>query len=220
MKLDKRTLRALRVPLLALAVSLLLGAAIVAHTQTQLRQEEARLGQLRTAYAMAQQRVMRSGDEKNLIVRYLDDYQRLQEQGFIGTESRIGWLDALRASSDELKLFGVEYAIDPQQASTSVLRQGNNSMSLSSAPGKDGLELRQTMMLLRLSLLHEGDLLRFFDHLAAQNVGLFSIESCNLQRIGDLAQNTALLMPTGVQPNLQAECRLAWFTVTSTEARP
>lgn len=214
MKLDQTALRAMRLPLLALVASLLIGAAIVVYSSERLQQEQDRLGQLKTAQAMSQKKVLTSGDENQLILHYSADYQRLARQGFVGSESRINWLDALRTTNQDLKLFGVEYAIEPQQASASAAEPGAQP-----AADAKGPQLRQTRMKLRLNLLHEGDLMRFFDHLAAQNVGLFSIEDCAMQRIGEVAQNAAPLLPSRVQPHLQADCQLAWFTVDPTEGK-
>lgn len=220
MKIDKTALRAVRFSLLALAASLLAGTAIVHYSSEMLRQEETRLGQLKTAQAMAQQKVLKSGDENSLITRYLADYRRLERQGFVGNESRINWLDALRTTNQELKLFGVEYVIEPQRAVALPSLPGQENPSAGQSTGGNGPQLRQTAMKLRLNLLHEGDLMRFFDHLAAQNVGLFTVEDCNLKRAGDIAQNSALLLPSRVQPYLQAECQLSWFTVAPAGAKP
>lgn len=215
MKPDKTALRAVRIPLLALAASLAIGAAIVSFSAKLLHQEEMRLGQLKTAQAMAQQKVLKSGDENTLIKRYSVDYQRLVRQGFIGSESRISWLDALRTTNQDLKLFGVEYTVEPQKASPAPAEQGKAGQP----SGTGGLQLRQTNMKLRLKLLHEGDLMRFFDHLAAQNVGVFSIDECSLQRLGEISPNSAMLAAR-MQPNLQADCQVSWFTVSPAGAKP
>lgn len=202
-------LRAVRTPLLVLAISLAISATIVSFSAELRHQEEMRLGQLKTAQAMAQQKVMKSGDEDTLIKRYSVDYQRLVRQGFIGSESRISWLDALRTTNQDLKLFGVEYTVEPQKVSPAPAAQGKGG----------SLQLRQTNMKLRLKLLHEGDLMRFFDHLAAQNVGIFSIDECSLQRLGEITPNSAMLTAR-VQPNLQADCQVSWFTVSPAGAKP
>ena len=43
--------------------------------------------------------------------------------------------------------------------------------------------MQQSMMKLKLGLLHETDLLNFFRVLAEQQVGAFSVNQCSLQRI-------------------------------------
>jgi hypothetical protein len=215
MKFDHTALRALRTPLLTLAISLAAGAAVTSFSAKLLYQQEMRLGQLKTAQAMAQQKVLKSGDVNNLIKRYSVDYQRLVRQGFIGNESRISWLDALRKTNQDLKLFGVEYMIEPQHVSSMQADQVKTGQT----DGAGDLKLRQTIMKIHMKLLHEGDLMRFFDHLAAQNVGVFSIDECSLQRLGETPANSPLL-PAHVQPNLQADCQLSWFTVSPTGSKP
>jgi hypothetical protein len=62
-------------------------------------------------------------------------------------------------------------------------------------------------MKLRLDLLHEGDLLRFFQALHAQKVGRFTVNSCSLSRLP-----VASAVPVN-QPTLKAECEVAWITI-------
>ena len=61
--------------------------------------------------------------------------------------------------------------------------------------------------MLNLRLLHEGELMRFFHLLEKQNVGAFDINQCVLQRTNLGAE------PGAAQPNLRAECELAWVTL-------
>ena len=62
-------------------------------------------------------------------------------------------------------------------------------------------------MKLRFGVLHEGDLLRFFQALAAQKVGRFSVTVASLQRLP-----VNLAVPVN-QPTLEAECEVAWITI-------
>ena len=189
-------LRAIRVPLIIFIIALLAGAGMVQFSKQVRDDAHARLEQLQLARTLAQQRVAKSDGEKSLIVRYLSDYQRLQQQGFIGQEQRINWLDTLRIVNQELKLFNVEYTISAQQTYS-------GEPKIDSGP----FQLHQSLMKLNLSLLHEEDLLRFLKRLSAQKAGLFTINECALQRA-----QAALQTPTN-QANLLADCTLAWFTI-------
>jgi len=109
-------------------------------------------------------------------------------------EQRINWLDGLRLANQQADLFGVDYQIGTQRA---------YPFAAEFNPGQ--IELNQSLMQLRFRLLHEGDLLRFFDALARQNAGIFTIDQCLLRRIDT----------RGViryQPNVNAECELSWIT--------
>jgi hypothetical protein len=69
------------------------------------------------------------------------------------------------------------------------------------------LGMAQSLMRLNLRLAHEGELMRFFRSLESQNAGAFDINQCVLQRI-NVGSDVA-----GGQPNLRAECELAWITI-------
>ncbi len=59
-------------------------------------------------------------------------------------------------------------------------------------------------MKISLGLLHEGDLMRFLGTLARQGLGVFAVNQCSLEH---------LVSGGGNQPNLRAECELAWITL-------
>jgi hypothetical protein len=67
--------------------------------------------------------------------------------------------------------------------------------------------MRQSVMKIRLPLLHEGDLLRFLDTLKRQQVGLFLVDQCALDRVNQAGGSPRY------QPNLVAECTLTWITL-------
>jgi hypothetical protein len=145
----------------------------------------------------ARARLLRSGDEKDLIVRYLGSYQQLQKRGFAGDEQRINWLDALRQTNQQVDLFGVDYDIGAQ-------RPYPYAAALNPGP----VQLRESVMKLRFRLLHEEDLLRFLDVLSRQATGIYTVDQCSLRRLDT----------RGViryQPNLAAECELAWITASA-----
>jgi hypothetical protein len=192
--MNQADLRELRNPLLVLAAVLAIGATaiyfsarLVASTDDQLVQQRAQLREART-------RVQKSGDEKNLIVRYVDDYLRLQRAGFIGDEQRINWLDALRVANQQADLFGVDYQIGTQSAYPYAAELNPGDLTLS-----------QSRMQLRFQLLHEEDLMRFLSALRQQGGGIFSIDFCQLRR-----NDTRGIIR--FQPNISATCDLSWIT--------
>jgi len=197
---------ALRLPAIVLALTLAAAAGIVHFSEQSTQQTRAHLEQLKMAQMLARQHFLKSGEEMNTIARYLADYQRLRQAGFIGAERRIDWLDALAAANARARLFGVEYSIEAQQAYTGEL------------PGKAQLRLRQSPMKLRLRLLHEDDLARFLSSLAAQRAGVFSVNDCDLQRVNHGGADAAPARPSSDQPNLQAECQLIWYTLDEPQA--
>ena len=107
---------AVRNPLLALGAILLVAAAAVYYTDQLALGARRELAQQETQLKDARTRLQNSGDEKEIIVRYLGAYQQLQKRGFVGDEQRINWLDALRLTNQQADLFGVDYDIGAQKA--------------------------------------------------------------------------------------------------------
>jgi hypothetical protein len=190
----KEDLQALRMPLLALLVVLVAGAAAVYYTDRLTVTARQQLAQQQKQLQEARTRLQKSGEEKDLIVRYLDNYRQLERAGFIGEEQRINWLDGLRVANQQADLFGVTYQIGTQ-APYAYAAQYN--------PGQ--IALNQSVMRLDFRLLHEADLTRFLAALSRQGGGIFTVDQCMLRRIDT----------RGViryQPNINAECDLSWIT--------
>jgi hypothetical protein len=193
--MNQSDLQALRIPLLVLLAVLVAGALAIYFTAQLMTVERRQLVQQQTQLKQAQVRLQKSGDEKDIIVRYLDRFRQLERTGFIGEEQRINWLDGLRLANQQADLFGVDYQISTQKP---------YPFAAEFNPGQ--LALNQSLMQLRFRLLHEGDLLRFFDALARQDAGVFTIDQCLLRRI----DNRGVLR---YQPNVNAECDLSWITI-------
>jgi hypothetical protein len=193
--MNQSDLQALRIPLLVLLAALVAGALAIYYTDRLMAAARLQLLQQQSELKQAQVRLQKSGDEKDVIVRFLDRYRQLERAGLIGEEQRINWLDGLRLANQEADLFGVDYQIGAQKP---------YPFSAEFNPGQ--LALNQSLMQLRFRLLHEGDLLRFFDALARQNAGVFTIDQCLLRRIDTRGA-------IRYQPNVNAECDVSWITV-------
>jgi len=187
-------LQALRNPLLVLLLFLLAGASSIYFSdrlktaaRQQLVQQQGQLKEART-------RLQRSGDERDIIVRYLDGYRQLERAGFIGEEQRINWLDGLRLANQQADLFGVDYQIGTQKPYPYAAEFN---------PGQ--ITLNQSLMKLSFRLLHEEDLMRFLAALARQGGGIFTVDQCVIKRL-----NTGGVIR--FQPNIGAECDLSWIT--------
>ena len=190
----KRWSNTLMIPLLVLLAVLGAAVAAVRSTGDQVEDAQQKLALQHKQMREAEARVQKSGTEKELIARYLPDYRKLETLGFIGEEKRINWLDALRNANQKGGLFGINYDIAAQQAYPHAALM---------APGQ--MHVMQSVMKLSLPLLHEGDLEKFLQHLAEQNTGVFMVDQCTLRRSG-------ATLTTRFQPNMTAECLLAWIT--------
>jgi len=193
--MNGRDLRALRTPALVLFLVTLAAVGAVYYTDGLLAQSRRQLAQQEALLKEARNRLYQSGEEREVITRYLDAYQQLQRIGFVGEEQRINWLDGLRIANQRAELFGVDYQISEQRL---------YPYAGEFDPGQ--IALRQSVMKLRFRLLHEEDLMRFFNALAQGGAGVFFVDQCTLKR---LEASGAIRY----QPNLAAECELSWITV-------
>lgn len=194
-------LKALRNPLIVLVAVLLAGAAAIYQTDRLAAGARQELAQQRNQLKEARTRLQKSGDERDVIVRFVDGFRRLERAGFIGEEQRINWLDSLRIANQQTDLFGIEYQIETQKAYP-------HAADLN--PGT--IRLNQSLMRLRFRLLHEEDLIRFLNALARQGGGIFTVDRCTMRRI-----DTGGVIR--YQPNVAADCELSWITAR-VDAKP
>lgn len=205
MKLNGRHFDALKAPLGVLALVVIASTAAVTWTRAEIVKHQRALAAQENLLKDAGSRFQRSGEERDLIVRFLGPFKELRSHGLIGPEQRINWLDALRSTNQQANLFGVEYQVSTQQPYpyAQELNAGRLGMA-------------QSVMKLNLPLAHEGELMRFFRQLESQNVGMFDINECVIERA------TAVDTAFNAQPNLRAACELAWITINPepAERRP
>ena len=197
MTITQHDLQILRLPLMIFAIVLAVSTAGVMFTLNQLKQTGTMLENQQRTLSQAQTRFRKSGEERDIIIRHLPAYRTLEQQGFIGAEQRINWLDAIRMTNQELNMFGAEYQIGAQQPYPPSTKLDTGAF-----------QVHQSTMKLSFKLLHEGDLMRFFDHLSQLKTAFFTLNECELQR---LTNNSVTLH---FQPALQATCQLNWVTIT------
>jgi len=195
--LSSKDIRALLQPLVVLIIIVAVGLAGVRYTGASIKKAQQGVVIQERLLVEARKKVQQSDQEKNAIERYVEPYLQLERGGVVGEEKRISWIDALRTANTETDLYGVEYELEPQQ-----------NYAYKAEVAADSLPVHQSVMKLRLELLHEGDLLHFFQALAAQKVGHFAVNECKLQRLP-----VNLAVPVN-QPTLRAECEVAWITIS------
>ena len=186
--------KTLQAAALVLFIVALAASGAVYYTDGLLARARQQLAQQEVLLKDARNRRYQSGEEREIIARYLERYLDLQRIGFVGEEQRINWLDGLRIANQRAALFGVDYHISEQRPYPYA-----NEVN----PGQ--LTLHQSVMKLRFGLLHEEDLMRFFYALGQTGAGVFYIDQCTLRR----AEITGAMRH---QPNLAAECELSWIT--------
>lgn len=136
-------------------------------------------------------------DEQDATIKaYYPRFVKLHEQGVIGTERRLDWLESLQRVTDTLEIPGLSYEIASQQ------------QSKINWPIETGsFELYSSTMKLNLEMLHEADLLRLIDRLGQTNAGFFSLTDCSMSR-----RSTEIHVDS-LSPNVTANCNLEWYSI-------
>jgi hypothetical protein len=138
--------------------------------------------------------------EKRDIRNYQQRFVALRQRGLVGDERRLEWLDAIRATQEQLKLAPLSYEIEPQQ-----------TVRLESPLDLGEFELRGSRMRLHMELLHELDLFNFFQTLRQHSY--FAVQDCSIKRLGVVAG-------TPGAPTLGADCTLNWITLNTAPQAP
>jgi hypothetical protein len=185
----------MRPALCAAAAILALSVAVWLHSA-----EHARYVQLTTNHAVMHEDYDVLVNQKRVVRRYHRSYQRFHELGFIGRESRLDWVESMRIVSASLALPTLNYSIEPQLAVAAPMLASN---------GGEDIQIRVSRLQLEMGLIHELDLLRFFDELQRQAPGLIKVDQCDLERIAD----------GGVadEANLTANCAVQIYSVITTD---
>ena len=195
--MTREDLQALRIPLIVLGLTLLASTGVALFSGSLLDSARQTRSQREAQLRAAHLRIQNAGEEKERIVRYLGAYQQLARAGLIGDEQRINWLDSLRMANQDARTLGIEYDIGAQKTYTYAAEFD---------AGK--LLLQESVMRLKLRLVHEEDLSRFFGALATHGGGFFTVDECKIQRLAVKEQKTPL-----PEANLAAECDVRWITI-------
>ena len=196
MQLTSKDFGAMRMPMLALALAIGASFAMMAFSSNQRSQSEKQYRDQLTTLQEARARYQRSGEERETVMHYLKAYRQLEKIGFVGTEQRLNWVESLRAANAQAGLLGVDYQLTAQEPFPYVAKDN---------PAGD--RVKHSRMRLSFGILHEGDLMRLFRALSAQQPGLFALNSCSLDRAGRQGA------PVPRQANLTVECELSWVTI-------
>ncbi len=190
-------IEALRTSLIALAATLLVAAGVVLYSGAILDDARRVLGEREAQLRQARLRIQRADGEQEMLRRFAVSYRDLERIGFTGEEQRINWLEGLRRANEEARTFGVEYDISAQRPYT-------HAAEFPAAP----LQLHESLMQVRVRLLHEGDLPRFLDALGRTGGGFFTVDRCVLRRLRPGESEAS----TPSQWSIAAGCDLRWIT--------
>ena len=139
--------------------------------------------------------------QRRVVDRYHRRYQSFRNLGFIGRESRLDWVETLRTTTARVGIPRVSYNIQPQ------LRVVAPVTSLMSG---EEIQIRVSRLQLEMGLIHELDLLRFFDDLQEQAPGLIKVDECDLVYDGEISKAVS-------EPNLTTNCTVQIYSVITSD---
>lgn len=133
-------------------------------------------------------------DQKNM-TSYAAEYGMLSERGIIGDERRLDWMEDMEKIRRQNLVMDFRYHIAPQKiyAPQPPVDSGN-------------FDIRYSEMKLQFDLLHEAQLLDFFDALHTGIKGWYQLEGCALRRAAPETGGSGA-------PQIKAECVGGWVTL-------
>jgi hypothetical protein len=182
--------------ILTLGVSLAVGGLIVGVSFYFESKMEREFNANNALFQDISRRYLSVDEEEKLIKKFYPRFVELYEEGVIGREQRLNWLEILRAAGEYKRLPGLNYEIKSQ------------SVYVPQFPAVLGrYQLYSSDMLLNMQLLHEVDLLDVLDFMDKNAQGLYSVSECRFSRAGQDITMTAHAS------NITTRCDLSWFTI-------
>lgn len=142
---------------------------------------------------------------RRLIEQYYNRYREFQELGFVGRESRLDWIETIRLAAKGLDLPNVSYSLEPQ---LEVIKP------VETASPDAEIQIYLSKLELEIGLVHELDLLRFFQRLESEAPGIMKVDQCDIARQQGSEQKLV------AETNLVASCSLMMFSVVTSDIVP
>lgn len=178
-----------------------ISATCVLASYLQLKQARADEQQAHAMRDAARQRFLYAESEKQEIRAYQPLFVELQRRHFVGAESRLDWVDAIRQIQERRRLLPLTYEIEVQQP-----------YKLEGRLATGDYQLRGSRMTVHMDLLHEMDLFGFLGDLRQH--GVFTVQHCAIRRSAGTTA-TAATPGAAAAPAaaLTSDCTLNWLTL-------
>lgn len=197
MILSKADLNYLKLSLVALLLSLVLGGSIISFSEKYQQQSRKDRQAAQNQLVDARTQLSSVQDDQENMAAYALEYDALLAQKVIGNEQRLDWIEGLENLRQQGHVLYFNYTIAPQKsyAPDPPLEAGN-------------FQLNRSDMSMQIDLLHEEQLLHLHTALHSQIPGWFMLDGCTLSRTGTGDEITPL----------KAECTGGWFTMKNRNA--
>lgn len=210
MKFSGSDFHLLRWSLTAISVSVILSSIVLYSSQQYA--DHTRLDFLAAQQQMndAHSRLQIAHQDQENLATYSQDYRALEERNIIGDNHRLSWIEGLEKLRQRNIVIDFRYHIAPQKI-----------YALQPAVDSGNFDIHYSEMKLQFELLHEGQLLNFFNALRSQINGQYQLEGCTLLRNAANSQDDNDDDDTpAIATNIKAECGGGWITLKNRNAQP
>ena len=187
----------LRKPLIiffaGLVIATLLIVAGMQYENAQQNKYEQSISTLRTTHQLYSNII----NDIDLLEQYRSQYADYKASGLVGIERRLSWVESLKSTNEVLQLPTINYNLLPQEE---FKRPGFTV--------KRGVDIKGSIMDLRMGLLHEEDLFTLIEGLRLSIKNIFTVESCSINRVSLVSSSLDTK-----KANLNSSCRLRWVTI-------
>lgn len=200
MKFSNADFRMMRWNIAAISASIVLSGLVLYgsqeyadHAQKDFRTAQNQMNDARNRLNMAHQ------DSENMAA-YSKGYSALENRRIIGDDHRLDWMEGLDKLRQQNLAIDFRYSIAPQKnyAPQPAIDSGN-------------FDIHYSEMKLQFELLHEDQLLNFFNALRNQIKGQYQLEGCTMQRASAASDGDA--DDTSTTTHIRAECSGGWITL-------
>lgn len=186
----------LRRPALSLLAVVLASAAMLWASNAFRDTRERRLDSTRSGLDSVRTNYRLAVEANQILHTSQQRYRELLQRGFIGEEPRLIWIESMRNSGRDNRLYNLQYSLKQQQP-----------LSLAEQDYNEYYQLYASPMSVQLELSHEVDLLRFFAELESEKPAIYRLRGCTLKPMFG-ADGVAM-----DKANVSASCELSWYTV-------
>ncbi len=182
--------------LIIFVISLITSVSIIWSTWYYKTEMHKKFNQTNGQFQTISNKYLAIDQEEKLIRDYYPKFIELYENGLLGPERRLNWIEALRESSEKLDMPNLSYDIQSQ-----IQYKPEYSIKTGS------YKLYISNMKLSAELYHIVDFFRFLNELKNNAQGVFDIKSCDFKRRSEKFSTLKL------QPILNVECEFSWLNI-------
>ena len=180
----------IKLSLITLIASLVIGGSAVFFSQKFATDAKKASHDAQQQLTEARNNLKAAQDDQENMVTYTKEYSAIQRREIIGNEQRLNLIESLETLRQRKRVLDFKYAIAPQQPHKPAI-----------ALDSGNFDLKLSAMTLQLELLHEGQLIAFFESLRSDMNGWFILDKCTLER------------SSGTAAQLRADCAGGWLTL-------